>query len=160
MKLSEWLKYMKLRLIFISLFLLLTVGAVNAEEPDYLSMLAEESEIKAIAVVANVRTMSRNADGTFLRVTFNRKYALSSFTPKSFVGACKRMDNGWQKRAPGTVYFRPRKGQVVYVTITTNGGAITSYTPIDSHLESVIKNEPHRLAYSKGKARVINEDEY
>ncbi len=151
---------MKLRLLFIALFLLLTATAVNAEDPDYLSMLAEESEIKAIAVISNVRTMSRNSDGTFLRVTFTRKYALSSFTPKSFVGACKRMDNGWQKRAPGTIYFRPRKGQEVYVTITTNGGAITSFTPITSHLKSVIKNEPHRLAYSKGKASVIKDDEY
>ncbi len=151
---------MKLHLVLTSLFILLATSICNAEETDYLSMLAEESEIKAIAVVSNVQRMSNNSDGTFLRVTFKRQYAVTPYLPKSFVGGCKRMESGWQKRAPGTVYFNPRKGQVVYVTITTNGGAITSFTPINSHLKAIIKNEPHRIAYSHGKASVIKDDEY
>ena len=65
------------------------------------------------------------------------------------------MDSAWQKRSPDMVYFKPRKGQKVYVTITTNGGAITSYTPINRQLETVLKQEPHRVAYSHGKASVI-----
>ena len=127
---------------------------VNAGETDYLALLAEGSEIKAIATVSNVQKMSRNRDGTFTRVTFKRIYALTPYTPKSFVGACKVMESRWQKRAKGTVYFNPRQGQRVYVTISTNGGAITSYTLINSELDYVVRKEPYRLAYHKGKASV------
>ncbi|MDC0336150.1 hypothetical protein OAN24_04585 [Pseudodesulfovibrio sp.] len=146
---------MKLQFLIISLFIALTAPMVNAGEPDYLALLAEESEIKAIAVVSHVQRMSRNSDGTFMRVSFKRKYAVTPYTPKKFVGGCKTMENNWQKRAQGTVYFKPRKGQTVYVTITTNGGAITSYTPINAQLDAVIRREPHRVAYSKGRANVI-----
>lgn len=122
---------------------------------DYLALLAEESEIKAIAVVTHVRRMSRNSDGTFQHVTFKRVYGVSPFTPKKFVGGCKTMESNWQKRSPDMVYFNPRKGQKVFVTITTDGGAITSYTPINRQLELTLKEEPHRVAYSHGRARVI-----
>lgn len=151
---------MKIYASIITLFLLLGAASALAEDTDYLAMLAEESEIKAIAVVANVRTVSRNGDGTFLQVTFKRKYGVTPYIPTKFVGGCKRMDNGWQKRAPGTVYFKPRKGQEVYVTVTTNGGAITSYTPITPYLERIIRNEPQRLAYSKGRASVLKTEEF
>jgi hypothetical protein len=150
---------MKIR-IAISLFvLLLTVSMVHAEDTDYLSLLAQESEIQAIATVGEVLIMSNNADGTFKRIKFNRIYAVTPYTPKSFVGGCKTLKYSWQKRAPGMVYFKPRPGQRVYVTITTNGGAITSYTPINAELDHVVRKEPHRLAYSKGRASIIpNQD--
>ncbi len=146
---------MKLRILVISLFIALTAPLVGAVELDYLALLAEDSEIKAIAVVSQVQRMSRNSDGTFMRVTFKKKYAVTPYTPKSFVAGCKTMENRWQKRAQGTVYFKPRKGQTVYVTITTNGGAITSYTPLTAQLDAVIRQEPHRVAYSKGRANVV-----
>lgn len=146
---------MKLRSLIITLFILLAAPLAGAGETDYLALLAEDSEIKAIAVVTNVQRMSRNGDGTFKRVTFQRVYAVTPYIPKKFVGGCKTMENGWQKRSEDINYFNPRKGQKVYVTITTNGGAITSYTPINRQLETVLKQEPHRVAYSKGKASVI-----
>jgi len=150
---------MKLRIAITVLLVLLAAPAVNAGEPDYLALLAEDSEIKAIATVSKVQKMSRNGDGTFTRVVFKRVYALTPFTPKSFVGACKVMESKWQKRTEGFVYFKPRQGQRVYVTITTNGGAITSYTPVSSELDHVVRKEPHRLAYSKGRASVIPSQE-
>ncbi len=146
---------MRLRLFALSLFILLMAPLANAGETDYLALLAEDSEIKAIAIVTNVQRMSNNSDGTFKRVTFKRVYAVTPFTPQTFVAGCKTMESQWQKRSPDMVYFNPRKGQKVYVTITTNGGAITSFTPLTPQLETVLKNEPHRVAYSKGKASVI-----
>lgn len=146
---------MKLRLLFAALFILLATSMANAGETDYLALLAEDSEIKAIAVVTNVRRMSGNSDGTFKHVTFKRVYAVTPFIPKTFVGGCKTMESAWQKRSPDMVYFNPRKGQKVYVTITTNGGAITSYTLINRQLETVLKQEPHRVAYRRGKANVV-----
>jgi len=151
----EFPKYMTLRIVTSLLFVLLTAPMTHAGEIDYLALLAQESEIQAIATVSNVQVMSHNSDGTFKRVTFNRIYAVTPFTPKSFVGGCKTMKFSWQKRAPGTVYFKPRPGQRVYVTITTNGGAITSYTPINVELDHVVRKEPHRLAYSKGRASIV-----
>ena len=150
---------MTLRIIIALLLVFLLAPVVNAGETDYLALLAEDSEIKAIATVSRVQKMSRNSDGTFTRVTFKRIYALTPYTPKSFVGACKVMESGWQKRLKGTVYFKPRQGQRVFVTITTNGGAITSYTLISPELDHVVRKEPYRLAYSKGRASVIPNDE-
>jgi len=146
---------MKLYSLVITLLIILAAPMAGAAETDYLALLAEDSEIKAIAVVTNVRRMSGNSDGTFLHVSFKRLYSVTPFIPNTFVGGCKRMDSAWQKRSPDMVYFKPRKGQKVYVTITTNGGAITSYTPINRQLETVLKQEPHRVAYSHGKASVI-----
>lgn len=115
---------MKLRIFLAALAVLLHVTATGATESDYLSIMASQSEIKAIAVVHSVQRMSRNSDGTFMRVTFKRVHAVTPFTPNKFVGGCKTMESSWQKRDPGTVYFKPRKGERVFVTITTNGGAI------------------------------------
>jgi len=120
--------------------------------------LAEESEIKAIATVSKVQRMSHNSDGTFTRVSFKRIYAVTPFTPKTFIGGCKILDSKWQKRIEGFVYFRPKRGQKVYVTITTNGGAITSFTPIDAELDHVVRKEPNRLSYSQGRAGIVPSD--
>lgn len=149
---------MKLRLSIALLLVLLSAILANANETDYLARLAEESEIKAIATVTKVQKMGGNSDGTFTRVTFKRIYAVTPYTPKNFVGGCKVFEYAWQKRSKDMVYFKPRKGQRVYVTITTNGGAITSYTPINSELDDVVRQEPHRLAYHHGKASITYSD--
>lgn len=146
------------RTLYALLFILMTAPSVFAADPDYLSLMARESEIKAIAVVSKVRTVSRNSDGTFKHITFKRLYAITPFTPKSFVGGCKTMESNWQKRSPAILYFKPRRGQKVYVTITYDGGAITSYTLLDRQLETVLKEAPHRITYSKGRAVVLPDD--
>jgi len=149
---------MKIRSI-ISLLLVLLAASSAYAETDYLALMAEDSEIKAIAVVASVQRMSNNSDGTFKRVTFKRIHAITPYTPKSFVGSCKTMESRWQKRSPDVVYFKPKRGQKVYVTISTNGGAITSFTPINRQLETVLKEEPYRITYSKGRAIVTPNDD-
>ena len=83
---------------------------------------------------------------------------MTPYIPNKFVGGCKTMEYAWQKRSGDMVYFKPRKGQRVYVTITTNGGAITSFTPLTPRLEAVIRNDPNRLGYSRGRAKVLSGD--
>ncbi|QGY39431.1 hypothetical protein GM415_04610 [Pseudodesulfovibrio cashew] len=153
------LKYSYLILLLALLILAAPHAAGAASGTDFLSRMAEESEIKAIAVVAGVRQVSANSDGTFLQVTFKRVYALSPYTPKLFVGGCKRMDSGWQRRSPDMIYFKPKRGQKVFVTVTTDGGAITSYTPLNRQLDTVIREEPYRIIYSEGRAKVAPSDE-
>ena len=145
---------MKIRTLLPILLLLVLALPAQAQETDYLSMMAQDSEIKAIATVAKIQVMAHNSDGTLKNVTFKKVYAITPYVPKTFVGGCKTFVGGWQKRAKGMIYFNPRPGQKVYVTVTTNGGAITSFTPINAALDHVVRNEPYRLTYSHGRASI------
>ncbi|BDQ34365.1 hypothetical protein [Pseudodesulfovibrio portus] len=146
---------MKLRILVASLFLILTAWPSMAGDPDYLARMAEESEIQAIAVVTKVQNMGSYSDGTLKRATFKRVYAVTPDTPKTFVGGCKTLESRWQKRAEGTVYFKLKPGQRVFVTVSTDGGAITSLTPLSADLDYVIREEPNRLIYSRGRAAIL-----
>ncbi|MCJ2165100.1 MULTISPECIES: hypothetical protein [unclassified Pseudodesulfovibrio] len=149
---------MKIRIFLLAMTLLLAAWPAQAEETDYLALMAQKSEIKAIAKVSKVQRMSPNADGTIKSVTFKKIYEVTPYTPMAFTGSCKTLESSWQKKAAGMVYFNPKPGQLVFVTITTNEGAITSFTPITPELEHVIRTEPHRLTYSHGKAKITPKD--
>lgn len=152
------MRYMRFYTLIACLLLFLAVPFAHAGGNDYLSLMAEHSEIKAIGEVVAVKRVSSNGDGTFKQVTFRRIYALTPYIPKQFVGGCKTMEFAWQRRSKDMVYFKPHKGQRVYVTISTNGGAITSYTPVDSRLEAAVRKDPNRLAYRRGRALVTPRD--
>jgi hypothetical protein len=145
---------MKIRTLIAILFFLIQVLPARAQDPDYLSMMAQESEIKAIATVSKILIMAHNSDGTLKNVTFKKLYAITPYVPDKFVGGCKSFDGGWQRRAEGMIYFNPRPGQKVFVTVTTDGGAITSFTPLNAALDYVVRNEPYRLTYSHGRATI------
>ena len=149
---------MRFFLSSVCLCLLLLTSVPARGEVDYLARMAQESEIKAIAVVTAVKRMGSNRDGTFYQVTFKTVYGLTPYIPNPFVGGCKTYEYAWQQRSKDMVYFKPRKGQKVYVTVSTNGGAITSYTPLNDRLDSAIRHEPHRLAYHRGVASVRPEE--
>lgn len=142
----------KIVVLTLAVGLLLSAAPGRAGDTAYLDRMARESEIKSVAVVTNVQRMGANSDGTFLRVTFRNQYAVMPFTPDSFVGGCKAMENNWQTRSPGTVYFSPKRGQKVFVTISTNGGAITSFTPLTPQLDAAARNDPWRIVYRHGLA--------
>ncbi|WP_041720287.1 hypothetical protein [Pseudodesulfovibrio piezophilus] len=150
---------MIIRFFLATLFVLLASIPVNAGDTDYLALLAEDSEIKAIAEVVSIKVVSNNSDGTFKQVTFKKLYGVTPFIPQEFVGGCKTMEARWQRRLPDTVYFNPRRGQKVYVTVTTNEGAITSYTLLTRQLEAALKQNPRSVAYSKGRANVLPQDQ-
>ncbi|MEZ7198435.1 hypothetical protein [Pseudodesulfovibrio karagichevae] len=149
---------MKIRTLLSILFLLALVLPARAQDPDYLSIMAHESEIKAIATVSKVQVMANNADGTLKNVTFKKVYAITPYVADTFVGGCKTLESNWQKRAEGMIYFNPKPGQKVFVTVTTNGGAITSLTPLNAALDHVVRNEPYRLTYSHGRASILPRD--
>ncbi|WP_285906032.1 hypothetical protein [Pseudodesulfovibrio pelocollis] len=141
------------------LTLALTSLPARATDTRYLDRMAFESEIKSIAVITRVQRMGAGAEGTFLRVTFKTDYALTSFTPDTFVGGCNTMENAWQKRSPGTVYFNPKQGQKVFVTVSSNDGAITSLTPLTPLLDAVVRTEPWRLTYNQGRVEILPRDD-
>ncbi|MEF2231194.1 MAG: hypothetical protein V3571_09720, partial [Pseudodesulfovibrio sp.] len=123
---------------FACLSLLLLFPVLARGETDYLARMAQESEIKAIAEVTAVKRMGSNRDGTLCQVTFKTLYGLTPYIPNPFVGRCKTYEFAWQQRSKDMVYFKPRKGQKVYVTVSTNDGAITSFTPLTARLEAAV----------------------
>lgn len=137
------------------LLLLALSVPVRAQDMDYLSRMAEQSEIKAIALVKEVRLMGARRDGTLYEVSFKSLYALTPFTPSPFTGGCKAYEYAWQQKSKDMVYFKPRRGDRVYVTVSANGGAITSLTPLTPRLDSVVRKEPGRITYRHGKAVIL-----
>ncbi|MDD3312549.1 hypothetical protein [Pseudodesulfovibrio sp.] len=145
---------MKIYAISACLLLSLLASAAHAQDIDYLARMAEESEIKAIAVVSDVKRMGGNRDGSLFQVTFKTVYGQTPYIPNPFTAWCKTYEYAWQTRSKDMVYFKPRKGQRVYVTVSSNGGSITSFTPVTEVLEAAVRNEPYRLAYRRGEASV------
>lgn len=146
---------MKFRIFLISLLFLLVALPSNASETDYMALMAHDSEIKAIATVSQVKQMGGNRDGTFTRVSFKSVFAVTPYTPQTFVGACKVLNQAWQQRSKDMVYFKPKVGQKVYVTVSSNGGAITSFTMLTPELDYVVREEPYRIEYEHGRAFVL-----
>jgi len=143
---------MKIYAVSACLLLTLLLSVAHAQDIDYLARMAEESEIKAIAIVTEVKRMGGNRDGSLYQVTFKTVYGQTPYIPNPFTAWCKTYEYAWQTRSKDTVYFKPRKGQRVYVTVSSNGGSITSLTEATSVLEAAVRNEPYRLAYHRGAA--------
>ena len=53
-----------------------------------------------------------------------------------------------------TVYFHPAKGDRVFVTVSEDGGAITSLTPMTPELEKGIRETPDKIRYGISRAYV------
>ncbi|WP_243544626.1 hypothetical protein [Pseudodesulfovibrio tunisiensis] len=145
---------MKRAIPFIFLLVLVPTLVRASGHNDMLGRMAEHSEIKAIAVIKRVQNLTCYSDGSFKHVHFKRIYAITPDTPKSFVGGCRDLDQRWQRRSKEFIYFRPIPGQKVYVTVSYNGGAITSFTPLTPDLEKAVRNDPYSLYYEDGKARI------
>jgi len=143
---------MKIYAVSVCLLLTILCSFATAQDIDYLARMAEESEVKAIAVVTDVKRMGGNRDGSLYQVTFKKIYGQTPYIPASFTAWCKTYEYAWQTRSKDMVYFKPRKGQRVYVTVSSNGVSITSFTPITEALEAAVRNEPYRLAYHRGAA--------
>ena len=77
--------------------------------------------------------------------------------PDSFTGTCKSVDTKEQQPPPlqgGNIYLYPEKNQQVYVTITSDGGPITSYTISTPELEKAVLSTPEKIQYGFSTARV------
>lgn len=103
--------------------------------PEVYARKARMSKIKAVAVVEAVKVMEETKRSTHKKVVFRLERAFSPQTPQTFSGTCYSVDRKWQNPGVGgTIYYYPTKGQRVLVTVSTDGGPITSFTPITSDL--------------------------
>ena len=128
-----------LSVVAVWVFLFTAIPTEAVRLPEFYARMAEASKIKATAVVTSVEIIERTKRSTSKKVVFELRHSFS--------------DHSWQEPgAGGEIYHYPRKGQRVYVTISTDGGSITSYTAIDETLERMFIENPGKIRYGMGKA--------
>lgn len=135
-------------------------AALAVLPPSHYRDAAQTSQIKAIAVVQAVSVIDENKRYTSKRVTFRlaRSFA-GERVPASFRGTCVSVDHSWQEPGVGgELYYYPVKGQRVFVTVSRDGGTITSYTPLTPGLERAMTENPGGIRYGMGKATVVQDD--
>lgn len=134
-------------------FLFTAIPTEAVRLPEFYARMAEASKIKATAVVRSVEIIERTKRSTSKKVVFELRHSFSDAVPATFSGTCYSVDHSWQEPgAGGEIYHYPRKGQRAYVTISTDGGSITSYTAIDETLERMFIENPGKIRYGMGKA--------
>jgi len=113
----------------------------------------KNSKIKAIATVKNIKTTSVSESS--LRVTKHIIFKLeksieNTVVPKEFLGYCESVRDDVGVVPENDLCF-PKENENVFVTITNNGGKITSYTISSSKLEKQIINNFDKMKYEFGR---------
>ena len=118
--------------------------------PEYYAQKARESEVKMIAQVTAVVPRKVMASRTLKEVSFEPHYILEGAQKERFTGTCYGLETASQKRrvsGNGSIYYYPRKGDTVFVTITRDGGEITGLKKLTPELERIIRDAPYRIPY-------------
>ncbi|MGX9365425.1 hypothetical protein ACTVJH_05215 [Desulfoplanes sp. PS50] len=130
--------------------------ALGIMAPEYYAERSENARIKAIGTIDRIDILEVGKYCTTKRVIFCREFGLTAEVGPVFNGTCKSVETDFQKRhgmVGPTIYFYPRQGDRVYVTITEPGGAITSLTPVTPELEKALRTAPETIRY--GMSRVF-----
>ncbi len=141
-------------------FFLSTITAgYGVMPPEHYSAQARQSKIKAVAVVKDISILSQTKQDTQKQVFFELIKGFEKNIPAQFSGTCYSIDQPWQQPlAGGKLFYYPVKGQKVLVTVFSDSGLITSYTPFDAVLENEINsNGLQNIVFKLGKA-VIDTD--
>jgi hypothetical protein len=124
--------------------------------PSHYKKLAEESKIKAIAIVEAVRLIDNGKRFSIQEAVFRPARAFAENVPERFSGSCYSVLHKWQNPGVGgKIYFYPKKGERVFVTVSRDGGSITSYTRLTPRLEAALKKDPESVVFGMGEALVI-----
>jgi len=156
----------------ICFFYLLLIPANAVLPPEYYKQYAEESKIKAVATITHVETLSIGKYSSFKKATFRLEHVFrkkrsktmtkvysalrklsGNETPQVFTGLCNSVDTEEQNKnimAGGTIYFYPYVGARVFVTVSSDGGSITTLTTLTPEMEKVIRETPEKLEFSMG----------
>ncbi|MFC1480586.1 hypothetical protein ACFL5Y_03990 [Candidatus Omnitrophota bacterium] len=126
--------------------------------PKYYEKAARESKIKATATVEAVKVADHYNAVDYKKVTFK---VIKSFGPEEalekFTGRCESVNKRWFEKPPGaggTIYYYPKKGERVYVTISSEDGGITSYTRLTPKLEKALNEDFKSVKTKMGTAYV------
>ena len=164
-------RYSNAFLLLILFYILLI--PVNAFIPDgrYRQAMVE-SKIKAIATITKVETTSIDRNHIIKKATFKLEYEfienrskliskiysifrklLGNETPQTFTGICQTVYTREENKnimTCGGGFSRPQEevGARVVVTVSEDGGSITSLIPMKPELEKAIRETPEKLEFS------------
>ncbi len=142
--------------LFLALTLLAAHPAGAVMPPVHYQLQAEASAIKAIARVEKVEPLDSSRRFSTQKTTFKLMgdpYRIG--VSERFSGTSSAVLHIWQKPGVGgNVYLYPKVGELVFVTVAENGGAITSYTPLTPALEKSLMETPWRIRYGMRTAQV------
>jgi len=143
------------KVVILAFAICFTTASWAGMPPQHYAERAEESKIKAIAVVEKVEVLEKIKRYTTKQVTFRLEYGLTFDTPATFTGQCASVDHEWQDPGVGGIIFLyPNVGERVFVTVSSDGGSITSFTPITPELENSVKETPGNICYGFSEGRV------
>ena len=131
-------------------------AAFAVRSPEHYENLAHSSKIKAIAIVKEIKALDESKQATRKEVVFQLEKGLGNDLPQYFRGTCFSVDHSWQDPGVGgTIYYYPQKDSKVLVTVSSNGGAITSYTTLSPELEAEIRNNGlANISFAMGRAAI------
>lgn len=107
-----------------------------------------KSQIKTPAVVTSVKTIYNRKGNRTQLVKLDGLYNNSG---KKYEAKCYNFKGIFPWDTPvesGGVYYSPKQGQRVFVTIDSQGGEITSMTTMDTEFENKLQNIPQKLKYN------------
>jgi uncharacterized membrane protein len=154
------MKYGRKLIIVVCMIILcfMSTTAFSIMGPEKYEKMANKSEIKAIAVVNAVKVTGHKKALDYKMVTFELEKSFGTKMPTGdFKGRCESVNKRFYERTPGesaTIYFYPKKGDRVYVTISREGGQITSYTFLTERLEKALSEDFSKVRIGMGAAYV------
>lgn len=145
---------------YFALFFCIFDAAHAVMPPKVYDSQARQSKIKAVAVVKKIFILSETKEKTHKKIVFEIEKGFEKSTPQTFSGTCDSVDHAWQSPLlGGTIYYYPTIGQKVLVTISNNGGFITSFTPFNAALEQEIEeNQLLNISFEMGTAHIKKTD--
>ena len=133
-----------------------TSSAAAVMPPAHYDTLVQSSAIKAIAFVQEVKILEETKRSSRKEVFFRLVKAFGNDVPRQFRGTCYSVDHERQNPGVGgTIYYYPQKETKVLVTVSSDGGFITSYTLLSPELEQeVTVNGLTNISFALGRASV------
>ena len=110
--------------------------------------IINKSQIKTPAVITSVKTVYNRQGNRTQLVKLDGLYNNSG---KNFEAKCYNFKGFFPWDSPvesGYVYYYPKKGQRVFVTIDRPNGEITSMTVMDKNFENKLQKTPKKLKYN------------
>ena len=116
---------------------------------------ARDSRIKAIAKLESMSVVGENDYSVIRSLRFTLEKNLAADPAQGvFFGTCHSLKPGGDPPAGGTIYYQPKVGKRYFVTISRDGGSITSLTLLTPALEKALLEHPDKVKFGFGSARV------
>ena len=140
----------KFLLLSVVLFFVQNLG-FSMIPPEYMIEDINNSKIKSPAIVKKVKTIKNYKGNRTQKVTFEGLYQNAGVI---YEGTCHNFKSilPWNIPMLGSKFYYPKKGERVYVTIYSNGGAITSLVNMDENFEKRIQKTPSEIKFDSSGA--------